>query len=236
MPAEGDTHVPPEPESEMGSRARTTSLLLIGGGAALVFLAFGQPWTTARLVDPGLPLLYRDITGRELAPVVGVLPVLLFAAVLALIATVGTVRRVLGGIVCVIAGVLLLTSLRGAPPYIGTSLADFLGLPQEPPNDATAWWLIAVLASAAALCGGVMAAAGAHKWPVMSDRYERGPKDDALGLDNTAVTGALRADEALQSQDLQATSRQTWDSLDRGDDPTWQDESDLRPRRDHDND
>ena len=121
MPAEGDTPVPPEPESEMGSRARTTSLLLIGGGAAIVFLAFGQPWTTARLVDPGLPLLYRDITGRELAPVVGVLPVLLFAAVLALIATVGTVRRVLGGIVCVIAGVLLLTSLRGAPPYIGYS-------------------------------------------------------------------------------------------------------------------
>ncbi|MEO8775401.1 MAG: Trp biosynthesis-associated membrane protein, partial [Candidatus Nanopelagicales bacterium] len=84
-------------------------------GSVLAFVAFGQPWVTLTVREPGLPAAIQTVTGRDLAAAPGILPVLLLALGLVIWATGRWLRRAVGVVVVVVSAVVLVAAVRGAP-------------------------------------------------------------------------------------------------------------------------
>lgn len=176
---------------------RRAALLLVAAGAVLAFVAYGRPWVVVQTQAAGLPTVSHEVTGRDLEPGAGFLPLLLLAALLALWATSGWWRRAVG-VVVVAAGLgVALGAVRAGHPSAG-ALAVASGLGGDLDASGTAWWLAALLAGLLAAVGGALAAVGGHRWGTMAARYERQDPADAAA----------------------ARPRSAWEVLDAGGDPT----------------
>lgn len=186
----------------MTSRYRTALLLLLAGGA-LTFFGYGQTWVTITAQASGLPATTRALTGRDLEPGAGVLPLLLLATVLGVWATSGWVRRAVGAIAILAAAVALVGAVRSAPLLRGGDLSVRFELVGAPVYMGTWCWLAAALGAVVAGAGGVLVLLGSGAWPGWSARYQR----RAAGALAGAVAGPL-------------TQRGAWDQLDAGHDPT----------------
>lgn len=151
---------------------RRTALLLVAAGAVLAFFAYGRPWFVVQTRVPGLPTVSHEVSGRDLEPGTGFLPLVLLAALLALWATSGWWRRGVGAVI-VLAGLgVAFGAVRGAHPSAG-ALAAASDLGGHLETEATAWWLVALAAGLLAAAGGVLTAVGGHRWGTMSTRYAR---------------------------------------------------------------
>ncbi len=189
---------------------RRTALLLVAAGAVLAFFAYGRPWVVVRTQAVGLPTVSHEVTGRDLEPGAGFLPLLLLAALLALWATAGWWRRAVG-VVVVLAGLALAVgAVRGAHPS-AAALAAASDLGGELQAVGTAWWVVAVVAGLLAAAGGALAAVAGHRWGSMADRYGR------------EVEAATRP-------------RTAWEVLDAGGDPTDDPPAPLERPSPHDHD
>lgn len=173
---------------------RRTALLLVAVGALLAFFAYGRPWVVASTSSAGLPTVSREVSGRDLEPGAGFLPLLLLAALLALWATSGWWRRAVGAVVVVAGLAIAVGAVRGAHPS-GDALGSASGLGGDLTAAGTAWWVVALAGGLLAAAGGALAVLGGHRWGAMAARY---------GGDGDAV----------------ARPRTAWEVLDAGGDPT----------------
>lgn len=163
-------------------------------GCLLVLLAAGRAWVRVAQAGAQAP------TGGDLGPALTPVALAGLAGVVAVLATKGAGRRVVGGLLALCgAGAAAATwaALDGAAVtgWLGehNALHGASGLSWE---IVPLWPAVAGAGAALMLAGGVLAILRGGRWAGMSARYER----DA----------APRADD----------DKALWDALDRGDDPT----------------
>jgi uncharacterized membrane protein (TIGR02234 family) len=170
--------------------AVTLTVLAASGMVALIIA--GQPWATIASPSP-LGTQTLKASGTELTGAVRGVGLLSLAAVLAILATKGWPRRIIGMCLAV-AGVLAslhllqvsrdLTDIVTAWAEVGTTGVTVRATP--------AIW-VAVVACLGVAAAGVLTAGRGHRWPELLAKHER--------------RSETRAEDA-------------WDVLDRGEDPT----------------
>lgn len=182
-----------------GRRELWLWVALTAAGCLLLLLAAGRPWVDGVRASGELTVP----TGGDLSPVLTPLALAGLAGVVAVLATKGAGRRVVGALLA-LCGIGAAASAWGATGRAGieTWLREHNVLSAAGPLEwdvVTAWPAAAGLGALLMLAGGVLAVIRGGRWAGMSDRYERAadrPRPQADG------------DRAL------------WDALDRGDDPT----------------
>jgi len=149
-------------------------LLAVGG---LTWLALGRTWAGTRLAPAGLPPDTVVVTGRDVAPLAAALAVVVVTAALAVLATRGRGRLVVGlfvvlvglggAVVCLVASADVEAPLSAAaeqsPAFTGQDLGAISTSPWS--------WVAAGGFLLAAGLGAVTARHG-RSWPAMSGRYE----------------------------------------------------------------
>ncbi|WP_187414367.1 TIGR02234 family membrane protein [Nonomuraea sp. PA05] len=169
-------------------------------GCLAVLVAAGQAWATVR---GGTDV--RAPTGGDLSPALTPVALAGLAGVVAVLATKGVGRRLVGA--------LLALCGAGAAVATWTALGDanvtgwlreqnvMQGAADLPWQAALLWPVVAAAGAALMAAGGVVAIARGGRWAGMSARYDR-------GAGNAEPKAQVNEDRAL------------WDALDRGDDPT----------------
>ncbi|WP_248964891.1 TIGR02234 family membrane protein [Sphaerisporangium perillae] len=180
-------------------------------GAALVLFASGRTW--AQVAFPAAPgggvhTAPVALSGGDLAPVLSPLALASLAAVVAVLATRGLWRRVVGVLLALLGAAVTVGAWQGAfqahmiavaeTRVTLTSMIDVVVSP------ARLWPVLAITGGLVLVAAGALAAVRGGRWPGMSDRYER----------QAPPLGAARAERPGRAE------RSLWDALDRGDDPT----------------
>jgi uncharacterized membrane protein (TIGR02234 family) len=177
-------------------------------GASGVLLLVGRTWqrvTVSR--DPPLPAALVDLSGRDLQAVVAAVALIALAGVVAIAATRGLGRRLVG-VALAVSGAVICWRSAVALSAIGAAQAR-ASVPSGVGIDRSSQPRIAIVAQWPLLtvaCGVLIALAGvltvvfAPRWSAMATRYE-------------APTAAARRDGP-------ATDIALWTALDRGEDPT----------------
>jgi uncharacterized membrane protein (TIGR02234 family) len=188
-------------------RGYPAALLCLVAGGALGLVAAARTWAEAA-VDDGLVTTTMQASGRELVPLGPAVALLALAAVVAVPATRRTGRRLVGavlataGLVTAAWAAVVTTDLTArAARWAGSSGGDVTGVQEAPA------WGVAAAASALLIAGaGLAVLIRGAGWPALGRRYER---------------RAARSDPpaAADPSDLRA-GRETWDAMDRGQDPT----------------
>jgi uncharacterized membrane protein (TIGR02234 family) len=221
------------------SPKREYGLALLGGavGAGLILLAVREQWAQAVFVPPK-PLSPQtvSVSGNDLVPLAGALALATLAGLVAVIATRGVLRRVVGALLAIFgagAGAAVLTAVTSAT--VLSVAASKVASPESAALSGTAGsttsgsasggalvitgsaghaimtgapWHVAVLAGALLVfLAGLATALRGPDWPVMSSRYDA-PESGSSGRRGTR--GAART---LDSATL-------WESLNGDEDPT----------------
>lgn len=203
------------PRANRRELAVTVVVALLGG--IIAWSAAGRPWATA-MVGEAPTTLEVAATGNDLSAGVTALGLTALAGGLALFATQRLARRLVG--------VLLIAAGVGTAVYAfgerGTSHASHVladkaaakGFAAGAVSVHTAsWWIVAALGGVLVVLAGACALVRGATWPGMSSRYE-----------SAAAKAAKPAADTGSSKDL-------WDALDRGEDPT--EAPDAAPGADH---
>ncbi|WP_200209777.1 Trp biosynthesis-associated membrane protein [Micromonospora coerulea] len=174
-------------------RELTYAVLFCLAGAGLAYWAATRTWSV-ELTDRGaLPPSRRARSGADLVPWVSALALVALAGGGAVLATRGRARRLLGGLLTLLG---LAVAAGG-----GYGLAAAFG--GEVSRQWPALCLVGGLLTAA---GGLVTALRGGDWPAMGARYERPvPTAQPTATDGPAVGRG---------------TRDAWDALDRGEDPT----------------
>jgi uncharacterized membrane protein (TIGR02234 family) len=230
-PASSGTVEPAPAGARAGRREVMAVLVLAVLGSALAIWAGSPAWVRlAASRRPPLPDVAVTLSGRSLEPLVPALGVVGLAAVVALLATRGRARAVVGALLAA-AGLVLV--VRGAGRFAAPDPAaarDLLtdagraaALTAGTPVSAAAGVagpLLAVLAGAALLAAGLVAAVRAGRWPGMSARYERPATPARAPATRTPAARTPAARPVAQPVVQPAAESAAWDILDRGGDPT----------------
>lgn len=167
-------------------------------GCLLVLIAAGSAWVRVTQGESAAP------TGGDLSPALTPVALAGLAGVVAVLATQGVGRRLVGALVALCgagAAVATWTALRGANVTGWLSEQNALrGVTDVPWEVVPVWPVVAAAGAVLMVAGGVVAIVRGPGWAGMSARYER---DSAQG-----AQAQVKDDKAL------------WDALDRGDDPT----------------
>jgi uncharacterized membrane protein (TIGR02234 family) len=193
---------------------------LVGGGAALLIST--RHWQS--VLTPR-PRPFRDdllqVAGRTVDAAPTALALVALAGVIAVLATKGVPRRVVGVIVALAGIGLVWRSLAGLQA-LGVSRARTLVQDKHPgiqlgsavPQVSvhSSWGVLSSLCGVLVLLAGVLIAWRGHRWGAMSAKYEApaGEGQPAARFESAeeAERARLRADASM------------WSALDRGDDPT----------------
>ncbi|GAA1514923.1 TIGR02234 family membrane protein [Sphaerisporangium rubeum] len=192
-------------------------------GAAAALIAGGRTWATVQFHGaPAVRAAPVEVTGNDLVPALGPLALAAFAAVVAVLATRGVWRAIVGVVIALCGAAVAVTALRGVSTGQVVAVArERVTLAAGDQAAVTATWSWPALA---ALGGAVLAAAGltavlrGRHWPGMSTRYDR-------------PTGTTPSTEASRSATPRDADRGMWEALDRGEDPTA--ESEAADRKPH---
>lgn len=177
--------------------------LLVAGGVA--FLAAGRPWVTAAIGDGEGPGASFELTGSDVAPAAGALGVVIVAAALAVLASGGWFRRVIGLVIVAMAVAGGWATFTDPGDAIDRTVAESVTFSTGEPvaSDGTIWPWVALGAFVVAGLLGLAVTRYGAAWPTMGRRYE--------------APGAGRSDEADVPEQTEAD---LWKSLDHGIDPT----------------
>lgn len=185
-------------------RELTATVLLALLGGVIAWAAAGRPWATATVGEAPTTLKVAA-SGNDLSAGVTALGLTALAGGLALFATQRLARRLVG-VLLIAAGVgaaVYAFGERGAG-HASRVLADKASAKGFAAGSVAAhtasWWILAVLGGVLVAVAGAVALVRGAAWPGMSSRYE-----NAAAKKAAADTGS--------SKDL-------WDALDRGEDPT----------------
>lgn len=183
---------------------------LIGGALTLIFAT--RTWQTITVSrEAPLHSLSLDLTGRKIDSLPTALALVALAGVVAVLATRGVWRRVIG-VLLALAGVGILASVIAHWDGVGAPRAQDLlqaALPSVGPADgaigigpvSSAWWVLTLLCGVLIAVAGVLIAWRGHRWAGMSAKYDRPASEDA-------------------ERDTAKRDASFWSALDRGDDPT----------------
>ncbi|MFI6450638.1 Trp biosynthesis-associated membrane protein [Streptosporangium amethystogenes] len=175
-----------------------TWLVACVAGAALVLLAAGRDWFTVTYGTREVA-----VPAAELAPALGPAAWAALAAVVAVLATAGVWRRVVGAVMALCGAGVVAASWwgSGASAALRISAAQAPAVVDSVPRVASAvvWPIVASAGGLLLLAGGVTALLRGGRWPGMSDRYNR------------------RGSAPVESA---PSERALWDALDEGTDPT----------------
>ena len=195
----------PSTTRELGAAA---VLILVGGGAAL--LASSRAWDTVT-VQRAAPLgpFSVDVLGRTIAPAVAGLAVVALAGVIALLATRGRARVVMGAVLAVAGGLLAWQSATGFPTIsdararsLAASARTGVVLERGEAVDvstAAIWPIVALLGALLVIAGGIVVVIRGATWASMSSRYDApaatvelaaGRRNGRGSLDSGADVGA----------------------------------------------
>ena len=225
------------------------ALLLGAVGAGLILLAVREQWAQALFTQPKpLPVQVINVSGNDLVPLAGALAIAALAGLVAVIATRGVLRRVVGVLLALFgagAGAAVMTSVTaatvlsvaasqvGSPESAAvsgavgsttsgsTSGGSFVvsGSTGQAVMTGTPWHVAVIISALLVFAAGLATVLRGTDWPVMSSRY------DAPGSQETRGAGALRGRaRALDSATM-------WETLNGGDDPTEDLADDLRARQ-----
>jgi uncharacterized membrane protein (TIGR02234 family) len=184
-----------------GTRGRAVAVVACLAGAGLVLLASSRAWAELPASGGGLvPSGPAPLTGRDLVPLAYACGLAALAGTLALLATRGWPRRVVGVLLVVLGGAALLSGLTGAGAQ---AVRDAAGTAAEAPVTRTAWPWVSHAGAVLVVAAGVLTAAVGHRWAGMSDRYD-----------------APAAREQGRAARRPADAGDLWSALDRGEDPT----------------
>lgn len=191
----------------MGQHSDRRQMLIALGtcalGAAVVIAVAGRTWADVRLDLPApLPSSTVSLTGRQLHGLPFALGIAGLAGALAVIATRGVARIVVGALQVVFGAAIGAASIAaiGSAHVLATAAAGSR-TGQVGAGAATVypWWVGSVIGGALLVAGGVVVALRGRRWPGMSSRYD--------------APGARRE----RRGDPDAT---LWDTIERGEDPT----------------
>lgn len=174
-----------------------------------MFFAGSRVWVSGRVRAEGLPSDLVTVTGGDAEPLVPALGLVIAAAALAILATRGRLRQVVGALTTVASAAVALVAVTGSGALddafddaVRESTA-FTGTNAPAQLEHAPWpWIVVALAIIAAGLG-VLTVRCARAWPSMSGRY------DAPGAPTTGSVDARRDDGA-----------DVWKALDDGHDPT----------------
>ncbi len=197
------------------------ALLMDVLGAGVLLLVSTQYWQ--RIVTPrGRPFTddILKVQGRVIDSAPTALALVALAGVVAVLATRGMTRRVLGALI-LLAGAGLIWRSASAIPAVSTSRALALVREKHPRVSVSStvvphvitdsiWGALSIGCGVLVLLGGLLIMVRGAEWGAMSTRYE------APGARNDDPVTRHRADAAL------------WGALDRGEDPTERDPRDTR--------
>jgi len=207
------TEAPARAGSRLTGRRAVVGTALAGAGLAL--LAATRPWASAAV--PDLPAADVDVSGRQAAPVVVAL-VLVVAAAAVVAGTAGRAVRlvaaaalVAGGAGVVVASLAVAADPEGAVRPAVTQATGVTDASRAGDARTTPWPYPAALGGALVAAAGVAGLAGGRSWPAPGRRFEVGTTPaEPEGPASTADAAARRAGDATS----------TWDALSRGEDPT----------------
>jgi uncharacterized membrane protein (TIGR02234 family) len=175
--------------------------LVVGG--VLVLVAAGRVWSTARVRVPGAPLSPVAVTGHAVEPSLSALAIALLALAAAVIAARGRMRRAVGVVILVVAGIAVGVSIAGRSA-VSAALTSHepggLGVPAH--GSANGWWVVAAVGGLCGFLAGLAVVVRGGRWAAMGRKYE-------------APQGRSGQDAVASDPDGSA-----WDALDRGEDPT----------------
>lgn len=181
---------------------------LLAAGALALF-AVTRSWASATVRTPGVPIDQVETTGADAAPVLVALAIVVIAAGLAVVASGGWFRQVVGLTIAAVAAWAALRALSvdvaGAP--MARALVDSpanLGA-AHPVAQVSAWPVVTGVAFLIAAVLGIAVLLFGRQWPRMASRYDR-----------PAATPELHTREQLTDTD----DVDLWRALDDGRDPT----------------
>ncbi|MGH8859695.1 MAG: Trp biosynthesis-associated membrane protein [Jatrophihabitantaceae bacterium] len=184
-------------------------------GAGLVLLLATREWQT---ITTARPRPFADdvlgVSGRTLDGAPTAFALVALAGVVAVIATKGIVRRVIGALVA-LSGAGIGWRCLAALPALHTDRARALVQGEHPQVSGvqhvathSVWGVLSVVAAVLVVAAGALIAVRGGRWAGLSSRYERS------GVDPEQARA--RSDAAL------------WSALESGDDPTARDPRDAR--------
>jgi uncharacterized membrane protein (TIGR02234 family) len=202
------------------TRAKVTAALLAAAGAGLILASDGRGWANATITSP--VRLSVHATGSNITSLPYALGLAGLAGAVALFA-VRRVGRYLVGLVLLGAGLgtvaAVATNLghldntqlaRAAEQTLGASGAQLSGVTN------TAWPYVTVLGGLLVAVSGALTLVRGRTWTGLSNRYEVAP--------TVAGPAAHQATPSAQSPGSESgaepSSRELWDSINRGADPT----------------
>ncbi|MGH9249183.1 MAG: Trp biosynthesis-associated membrane protein [Acidimicrobiales bacterium] len=193
-------------------RELVVALVLLVAGGVLCLVAGSRVWGEG-LVDDGLSTTVQQVTGRDLFPLGPAVGLVALAAVIAVPATRRTGRRIIG-VLLALAGLATAAGAYALALELPTRVSTWLEPAPEVTSvvsEATAepnWALLTGVGGLLVAVAAVGVAVRGPRWPGMGRRYERGAR--------------ATVDPAGLSQDPSGSGagRETWDALDRGEDPT----------------
>lgn len=186
-----------------GRRDRTATAVAVLGTAAgggLALFAAGRVWASATVTPVAGTVQHLNATGRQAESGLAACAIACLALAVALLASSGWLRRLVG-LTAVMAGAATIATAVTARNRAGTSLATHaFGVQAAAVHPHTnSWWLVALIGGVIALVAAGLAITGAGRGRALDSRYDAPasrPRPVASGPDAT------------------------WDSLDRGQDPT----------------
>ncbi|MGV9677193.1 TIGR02234 family membrane protein [Nocardia sp. NPDC003482] len=227
------TEPPQGDSSEAGGKPRrypvgAVVLLVIAAGA--LWASSRLTWVTLRSSDGLTEPRTRELNGGLWFGAMTPLALVLLAAVAAVLATRGWLRRLVGVVVAVVAamaavpGFALLTH-HGKVAERAARLAELPARAQvEQVTTAAFPALLSVLGALAAFAAGVLLARMPQTSPRLSGRYDNPVfrRADAAGqvAQRQAKAAAPQADSSESAEPGQLSERVLWDALDAGTDPT----------------
>lgn len=208
------------PGRTAATRAKVVAALLAAVGAGLILASNGRGWANATITSP--VRLSVHATGSNITSLPYALGLAGLAGAVALFA-VRRVGRYLVGLVLLGSGLgtvaAVATNLghldgtqlaRAAEQTLGASGAQLSGVTN------TAWPYITILGGALVAASGAFTLVRGRAWTGLSNRYEVAPKAAGPAAHKTAPGAPPRDAET----GAEPSSRELWDSINRGADPT----------------
>jgi len=215
----------PDQPARPSSREKVLAALFAAAGAGLVLASAGRSWAHGTLTAP--VRLSVSASGSDLTGVPYALGLAGLAGAVALFAVrrigryaVGAVLLAAGiGTVAVVASKLghidsaLLT--KAATEAVGATDAKIAGIGNE------AWPYLTIVGGILIALSGAVTLVRGNRWTGLSSRYDRtAPAPQTPGAAHPLTAGQSPTATRTKASDAEPTSRDLWDALNRGADPT----------------